>query len=322
MTRSTATGVTGPTGPTGPTGLAGLLRLGALALLWGSSYLWISLALRAFSPLQVTHGRLVLGAGLLVVLVGLPIVRRLLRDRSLWLPLLVAALLATVVPFGLFALAQQTISSGRAGALNATTPLWTLAVALLTRQQRGTSPAQVAGLLVGLAGAVLVLEPWRDAADGLVGSVLALLAAASYGVGYVWVAARLTSRGLPGTALAACQLLAGALLLVPALPWVLARPVTLPDGTGQALLPLVALGVLGLGGTGLAYVLLYRIIRDDGPVVAAGVAYLLPVVALLLGALLLDERVELPAVVGVALVLVGVALTRRRPLVLRPDSPA
>ncbi len=86
------------------------------------------------------------------------------------------------------------------------------------------------------------------------------------------------------------------------------------DPAGPGWLPLLALGVLGLGGTGAAYVLLYRIIRDDGPVVAAGVAYLLPVVALALGSLLLDEPVEPAAAAGVLLVLVGVALTRRRSL--------
>jgi drug/metabolite transporter (DMT)-like permease len=282
--------VTAAPTPAAP-GLPGLLRLGALALLWGSSYLWISLALRSFSPLQVTHGRLLLGAGLLLLLVGARRVRPVLFDRGLWLPLAVAALLATVVPFGLFALAQQSISSGRAGALNATTPLWALAVALLSRHQRGTSVPQVVGLLVGLAGAVLVLAPWQESGGSLGGSLLALLAAASYGVGYVFVAARLTSRGLPGTALAACQLLAGAVLLLPALPWLLARPVQPSVEGGVPWLALLALTVLGLGGTGAAYVLLYRIIRDDGPVAAAGVAYLLPVVALLLGALLLDERV-------------------------------
>ena len=84
-----------------------------------------------------------------------------------------------------------------------------------------------------------------------------------------------------------------------------------PDG-GLPWLSLLALAVLGLGGTGAAYVLLYRIITDDGPVVAAGVAYLLPVVALLLGALLLDETVGAASVAGVVLVLLGVALTRRR----------
>ncbi len=292
--------------------LGGVSRVAALALLWGSSYLWISLALRSFSPVQVTHGRLLLGAGLLLLLVGARRAAPLLRDRTLWGPLLVAALLATVVPFGLFAWAQQSIPSGRAGALNATTPLWTLAVALVSRHQLRTSAAQVVGLLIGLSGAVLVLAPWQESGGGLLGSLLALLAAASYGVGYVFVAARLTSRGLPGTALAACQLLAGAVLLLPTLPWSLVRPVQLPtDGTAPWL-PVLALAVLGLGGTGVAYVLLYRIIRDDGPVAAAGVAYLLPVVALVLGAALLDERVEPTAVTGVVLVLAGVALTRRR----------
>ncbi len=259
----------------------------------------------------MTAGRLVLGAGLLVAVVGAGRVRPLLADRSLLGPLVVAALLATVVPFTLFALAQQSIPSGRAGALNATTPLWTLAAALVTRYQRRTSAAQVAGLLVGLAGAVLVLAPWQDPAGTLVGSLLALAGAASYGVGYVHVAARLTSRGLPGTALAACQLLVATALLLPGVPWLLSRPVEVPDGAALPWGAVVALAVLGLGGTGAAYVLLYRLVRDDGPVVAAGVAYLLPVVALVLGALLLDEAIEPGALAGVVLVLGGVALTRR-----------
>lgn len=285
--------------------VGGLFRLGLLALLWGSSYLWISLSLRSFSPLQVTSGRLLLGSGLLVLLVGVPRVLPVLRDRTLWWPLLVAALLANVVPFGLFAVAQQSIGSGQAGSLNATTPLWALAVALASRQQQRTSTRQLVGLGVGLVGAVLVLSPWQDGTGGLVGSLLALLAAASYGVGYVWVAARLTSRGLSPIPLAACQLLTATVLVLPGLPWVLADlPGTVPA------VPLLALLVLGLGGTGLAYVLLYRIIIDDGPVVASSVAYLLPVVALLLGATVLGETVTVPGVVGVLLVLLGVGLTR------------
>ena len=78
--------------------------------------------------------------------------------------------------------------------------------------------------------------------------------------------------------------------------------------------------MLGLGGTGAAYVLLYRIIADDGPVAAAGVAYLLPVVALVLGALFLDETVGGASVAGVVLVLLGVALTRRR--AVTAEAPA
>lgn len=281
----------------------GLLRLGALALLWGSSYLWISLALRSFTPGQLTLGRIMLGAGLLVAVVGVPAVRRLLSDRTLWWPLIVAALLGNVVPFLLFAVAQQSIGSGQAGALNATTPLWALGAALLARRH-STSVRQVTGLLLGLAGAGLVLAPWQDDTTELTGSLLALLAAASYGAAYVYVAARLTSRGLPPTALAAGQLIAATLWLLPVAPWLLSDPVEPTTVAVGALL------VLGLGGTGAAYLLLYRIITDDGPVVAASVAYLLPVVALLLGAVVLGEAVTGVGVIGVAAVLLGVGLTR------------
>lgn len=281
------------------------LRLAALALLWGSSFLWIDLALTAASPAWITLARLVLGAGLLLALTHRD-AARVWRRRELRRPLVVAALLASVVPFTLFALAQESIAASVAGALNATTPVWSLLVALAVRTQRRARPLQVAGLVLGLLGVLLVLAPWREGAP-LGGALLALAAAASYGAGYVYVGARLTSTDLPRTALAACQLTAAAVLAAPLAVVVGGAPAA-PTTTA-----VLAVLVLGLGGTGLAYLLLYQIITDDGPVAASSVAYLLPVVAIVLGAVVLDDPVPPSLVGGAALVLLGVVLARRLP---------
>jgi len=288
---------------------AGVLRVATLALLWGSSFVWIDLALQSFSPVQITWGRLLLGALVLTTIVRRRLVG-ILRNVRLLPHLAVAALLATAAPYLLFALSEQHIPSNLAGALNATTPIWTLLLALATRTQGRTDAVQVAGLVLGLAGVVLMLQPWTSASStgaALLGSALALVAAASYGAGYVYVAAKITPTGLEATPLAAAQLLTASVLLVPAAPF------GAFDAVSPSALPVVALLVLGIGGTGVAYLLLYRIITDDGPVAAAAVTYLLSVVAVVLGAVVLDDPLSWSMVLGVAAVLVGVALTRRGP---------
>ena len=116
----------------------------------------------------------------------------------------------------------------------------------------------------------------------------------------------LTGRGLPPLVLSASQLIAASGLLILATPFGgLANPAWRPDA-------ITAVLILGIIGTGLAYVINYRIISDDGPVLASTVTYLLPVVAVVLGALVLDEALTAQLAIGAAIVLAGVALTRRK----------
>ena len=137
-----------------------LVRLVLLALLWGSSFLWIKLALDGLSPVQLVLVRLALGAAVLVAVVRLRRLR-LPHDRTTWLHLTVAALVANAIPYLLFAFGEQTVSSSLAGALNATTPLWTLGIGLAARTERQVTPMRVVGLLVGFAGALVILAPWK-----------------------------------------------------------------------------------------------------------------------------------------------------------------
>jgi drug/metabolite transporter (DMT)-like permease len=283
-----------------------LPRIGLLALIWGSAFLWIKLADRGFSPVEVTLARLALGAAVLFAIVA---ARRdqLPRSARIWTHIAVAALFANAVPYLLFAVAEQTVNSSTAGIINATTPLWTVMLALAVRHQKTVTSWQVAGLITGFAGAVLIFTPWTTGGGLTSASALECLAASiSYAVSYVYMDKFLARRGIGPVVLSACQLGAAAIMLAIALAVTGVRP---PHVTAVSV---AAIAVLGIVGTGFAYVLNYQIITSEGATIASTVTYLLPVVAIVLGVVVLSETITVSALVGIALVLAGVALTRRR----------
>jgi drug/metabolite transporter (DMT)-like permease len=282
------------------------VRLALLALVWGSSFLWIKLAVRGLPPVELTLARLVLGAAVLFAVVA---VQRspLPRSPLVWLHICVAAVFANATPYLLFALGEVHVASATAGILNATTPLWTVVVVLATRHQRSVLPRQAAGLIVGFGGAVLVFSPWH-AASGLAsaGAIACVGAAASYGISYVYMDRFLARRGMSPVTLSACQLLAASCWLAIVLAGT-GAPTPRLDAT-----VVLSIVLLGLFGTGVAYVLNYQIIYSEGATVASTVTYLLPVVAIVLGVVALGERLTPLVLAGIALILAGVALTRRQ----------
>jgi drug/metabolite transporter (DMT)-like permease len=297
-----------------PTQPARLSRLAALALLWGSNFLWIKLALRGLAPAQLVFVRLTLGALVLTVFLRargdhLP------RGRAVWAHLTLAAIFACVVPYLLFAYGEQRVDSSIAGLLNATTPLWTALIAMAVRLERDVTPTRVAGLAIGFLGALVIFEPWRLGSQVLSrGGLACLVAAACYGVSYVYMARYLRRPDLSPLALSAGQLVASAVLTALTLP-LLGRAV--PKFRADALVAVVVLGAIG---TGLAYLINYQLIAESGASRTAVVTYLLPIVAVALGALVLGETLPPHALVGAAVVLAGVALTRRRQAPIAPIS--
>jgi len=281
-----------------------LARLTLLALLWGSSFLWIAIALRGFSPVQIVLIRLALGAIVLAIIVyarGL----RLPTSGLVWLHLTVAALFANAIPYTLFAIGEQHVTSSVAGVLNATTPLWTLVIAFATGHERRISAAKTAGFIVGLAGTLLIFSPWQSGSQiASAGGLACLGASASYGISYVYMDRYLARRGIPPLVLSASQLIAAAVLLAVALPFAGLQAVHLRWDA------IAALAVLGCLGTGIAYILNYRLITDEGTT-ASVVTYLLPIVAVILGAAVLSDKITIQIVGGMLIVLIGVAITRR-----------
>ncbi|MET8832876.1 DMT family transporter [Micromonospora sp. NPDC004540] len=288
-------------------------RVGVLALLWGSTFLWIELALAALTPVQVTLSRCVLGsAALLVACLGSG--RRLPTDRATWGHIVVAAFFCNALPFAMFSIGQQTIDSGVAGVLNATTPLWSVLIGVAIGSERGLRPVRLGGLLLGFAGVVLIFAPWQT--TGPVGwGVLAIVAAAaSYAVGFAYMGRKLVGRGIPTISLSAAQLIAATGLTALTLP--VGGLTSIEIGPKTA----IAVVILGVVATGVTFHLTYRIIAAEGATNAATVGYLLPVVSVALGAIVLDEGFSLRIAAGMVVVLVGVGLTRRheRP----PSAPA
>ncbi|MEU0156539.1 DMT family transporter [Micromonospora fulviviridis] len=288
-------------------------RMGVLALLWGSTFLWIELALDALTPVQVTLSRCVLGtAALLVACLGTG--RRLPRGRATWGHLVVAAFFCNALPFAMFSIGQQTIDSGVAGVLNATTPLWSLLIGVVIGSERGLRPVRLGGLLLGFAGVVLIFAPWQTTGPVGWGALAIVAAAASYAVGFAYMGRNLVGKGIPSISLSAAQLIAATGL----------TSLTLPAGglTSIEINPktVIAVVVLGVVATGITFHLTYRIIAAEGATNAATVGYLLPVVSVALGAIVLDERFSLRTAAGMVVVLVGVGLTRRHKP--SPSSPA
>ncbi len=279
-----------------------------LALTWGSSFFFVHLALGGLSPAQVVLARLVLGAVALLLLCALTR-QRLPRPGRAWGHLLVVALFLCVLPFLLFAWAQQWLPSSVASILNATTPLMTTLVTLMALRTERPGAAQLGGLLLGFAGVALVLAPWQGSGGTHPGAALACLAAtASYGVGMVYLRRFVSPLGLRPLPTAAVQVSLAAALLLLASPVLARGPVTLTAGV---VLSALALGVLG---TGLAYAWNAAIVAAWGATAASTVTYAAPLVGVALGVLVLHEPLGWHQPLGALVVIAGILVSQGRSL--------
>ncbi|MFG2528344.1 DMT family transporter [Streptomyces sp. NPDC048516] len=282
------------------------VRFGLLALVWGLSFLFVKISGEVYAPLQVSWGRVASGAAALLAVL---VVRRqpLPRAGLLWLHLAVAGLLLNAVPFTLFAYSEERISSALAGICNATTPLFTLLVAVSALPGERPHRNQVAGMALGFAGVLVVFGIWNGADVGdPAGAGMALGAASSMGVGWVYVRRFLTGRGHSALSLAAAQLTAGAVELALVTPFLTSAPTTFPAAQTLSLL------ILGALGTGAAFLMQYGLVRDAGVTLASMVTYLVPVISTLAGVIVLHEALNWHQPVGAVVILAGAALSQHR----------
>jgi drug/metabolite transporter (DMT)-like permease len=277
-----------------------------LAAIWGNSFFFIKVAVGSLHPLQVSFGRMVIGAA--VLLLALAVARQQLpRDPRLWGHFFIASVVLTTLPFTLFAYGEQYVSSVVASIWNATTPLCTLAFTLMLRSERATAN-RVAGLGLGFAGVMVVLGVWQPMDGGQLGGSLACFGAAvCYGIGGAYMGRFITGRHAePAVALAAGQLVAGTVQLAVV---TLVAGVPLVD-FGMPAAVWWSLAALGGLGTGLAYLLLYWVQAQAGVTTTSTVTYLLPVFAAASGVVVLGEAISWNQPVGAVVILVAIALTQ------------
>jgi len=279
----------------------------ALVLLWGSSYMLVELALRALSPVEIT-GLRISTAALVLLLALFASGRRLPRDPRFWVLATLMALVGNITPFFLISWGQQELESALAGILAATTPLCVLLLAHFTLPDERLERRQVAAFLLAFAGVAVLLGV--EALTGLGGSLprvlaqLAVIAAAAC-YGMATVLARFM-QGPDPLVTAATVMLMAALLLSP-FTWQ-----ALPALAGAGGLPLLALAVLGVLGTGVAAIIYFYLVGQVGARFVSLLNYLVPVWAAGLGILLLGEVLPVSAWLALAMILGGLVLTRKR----------
>jgi drug/metabolite transporter (DMT)-like permease len=276
-----------------------------LAAIWGSSFLFIKIAVAAIPPVTLVAARLVLaaaGMGLYLWAIG----GRLPRDGAIWRDFVVIAIAGNVLPFALISWGEVVIDSGLAAILMAIMPLFSLTLAHFFTSDERLTPARLAGLCVGFAGILVLVGP--DALAGLGREVLAQIAVAGGAISYAVSNVYTRVRGvvaLPAAVTSTGVLICAAVMAVP-FSLIVDRPWHLMPSTDS----LIALVVLALVCTSLAYLILFRLITTTGATFVAFINYLVPVFGVIWGAVFLRETVQPGAIAGLALILAGIGLSR------------
>ncbi|MFG6280412.1 DMT family transporter [Microbacterium sp. 5K110] len=285
-------------------------------IVWGSSFLFIAVALMGMTPAQVAGGRLLFGALALAAVVAIRR-ERLPRTVRVWAHLSVLSVTFCVVPFLLFAWAEQHVSSGLASIFNATTPIMTAIMAWAVFQVERLRPGQLIGIAIGIVGVVVIIAPGAiaDIGGSTIAQVALLGATACYGFSLAYMRRFLGDTGLSGIAFAFGYIGPAAVLMLLLSPVILAEPMQL---TVPIVASIVALGVLG---TGLAYVWNQNTLRAWGPTRASTVTYITPVVGVALGILVLGERLTWNEPAGAVIVFLGILLVQERIRLRRTVRP-
>jgi drug/metabolite transporter (DMT)-like permease len=276
----------------------GLLLL--LALLWGSSFFFYKILVAVLPPVTVVLGRV----GIAAIAMNLWLLAQgtvMPRSPRLWARLLLLGLVNCALPFSLIAWGETRVSSGMASILNATTPIFMVAVAHFGTDDEKFSWGKIAGIVLGIAGVVVLVGADAFAgADYLWGAAAEICAACLYGFGGVYSR---RFKELPAMQAATGQITAGALILLPA-SLVLDHPWSMPMPGWQVWASLL---VIALVNTALAYFVYFKMVASVGVTYISLVTLLIPVIALLLGATFLGESVTAQALAGMAIIALGLA---------------
>jgi drug/metabolite transporter (DMT)-like permease len=282
------------------------LSLAALIMLWGTSFMFISLSLESFSPVGIVSMRVLLAAVVLTVFMyirGL----RLPATGLAWSIFLLFGIVGNLLPFYLISVGQKEVSSGIAGLLMAVMPLATMVLAHYFVAGERLNRFKIMGFMLGISGVAIILWPSIVGSHSdLLSSLLILLAALCYALNTILV------RRLPAfnpIVTGSGVMLISSLIMVPF--WLLTETPLQQDYSLTSLLSVVWLGI---GPTGIATLILFAVIASAGPTFISYINYVIPVVAYFTGALILGEALEWRSLGALLLIILGIALTRKRPV--------
>lgn len=282
-----------------------LAWLGCLALLWGSSYLLIKIAVQTIPPISLIAARVTIAAVFLMAVMKWQKVR-FPRDRTTWRMLLVQAFLNSIGAWTVLAWGQQFVDSGLAGVLNSTAPIFVFFITLFWTRHETVDGLRLTGALLGLFGVILIVgvDVLRGLGEQVAGQFAVLLGAVLY-AGAAINGQRFSQ--LPNTVTAAGTMICATVVLVP-LGVVVDHPWTLSP-SWQSLL---ALAVLAVFCTGLALLIYFRLLTTLGSMGTASQAYLRAGVSVFLGVTVLGEEITSAVGLGLSAVIIGVIAINAR----------
>jgi drug/metabolite transporter (DMT)-like permease len=280
-----------------------LLMLLLLAALWGPSFLLIKVAVAEIPPISLIFGRVGLAALLLYLVLRLS-GGNLPRPGRIWIPLAIVALFQTALPFVLLSWAEQYIDSALAAILNGLTPLFTILLAHLLTADDKLTLAKAIGIGLGLIGVLFFVAPSLEAGmQAPSWGILAMIAvAASYGFAVVYAREHLNH--LPSIVTPTGQMILAAIYLLP-LMILVDQPLSQPLPSRQAIAAVTGLAIFG---TVIAFIVYYRLLKSAAASYVSMVTYLVPVIGVLLGVIILDERLAWNDYIGAGLILLGVMI--------------
>lgn len=283
-----------------------IFRFLLLGTIWGSSFLFIALGLESFSPAGIAFWRTFIGAlTLLIVILASRI--KFVRGWDAWIKIWISGLFMSAIPAVLFGYAEQHVTSALASIINASTPIFTVIAILIAFRAEKPKREVVIGLTVGLLGVFVVLGVWNGFGDNDPLAIGALILAVScYGIGGPLIRKYVEPLKLKPEAAVFGQVFSSALTL---LPFYLLGGLTTAPLTLNSVGAMLALGILG---TGIAYVMFYRLLAQVGSAITSAVTYLSPIVGVILGVLLLGESISWNEPVGAVIVLFGAAVAQNR----------
>jgi len=278
-----------------------------LALIWGFSFYFIKIGLDMFTPVGVAFGRIAFGAVTLVILSL--ITKTPLPPKWSWKYLFVTSLLWVSIPWMLFSFGETRVSSALAGVINGATPLMTLLAILIAFPEEKPTRQRIIGLGIGFLGVLVVVGVWHMGGNNDVVGILALIAAITcYGIAFPFVRRYLTGPSVrepvKPVSMAMGMMIWGL---------VITAPISAFTGVTNApfqLGPFLAVAALGILGSGLAYVLNFKVVIASDATTASTVTYLTPLVAIIVGALLLDEHITWNQPLGGLLIVLGAAIAQ------------
>jgi drug/metabolite transporter (DMT)-like permease len=285
-------------------GLVQWSMLVLLSMLWGGSYFFVEIALEEWSPLLIVAVRIVVASIVIwgiVLAAGLPIP----RSRTAWMAFFFMGLLNNIFPFLLIVWGQKEIESGLAAILTAAAPIFSVIVAGVWLKDEPVTRPRLLGAVLGLIGVVVLIGP--SALAGLDVNLLAQVAVLGGALSYAFAgvyARRFTRMKIDPVVAAAGQLLMSSLIMI-LLASMFEAPSQLIESSAKVWM---AVGLMAVFSTALAYILYFRLLASAGATNAILVTLLIPVTAILLGALILDERLLWMHFLGMAVIGLGLSV--------------